>query len=75
LNAVAQSKIDPDHVAAALAEFNELWDVLYPLERSRIVRSLIATVTCQARGDVRIALNPGATCDLVLDREATANLC
>ena len=47
-------------VARAFAQFDGLWDVLYPQERSRLVRSLISTITHETTGDVRIALNPGA---------------
>jgi site-specific DNA recombinase len=74
LSALERNRIDPDDVARALAQFDSLWDVLYPLERSRIVRLLIATITYDAVGEVRIALNPGATCDLGLERGATAAL-
>ena len=64
LTALGQNRIDPDDVARALAQFDDLWDVLYPQERSRLVRSLIATITYEAAGDVRIALNPGAIRDV-----------
>ena len=42
--AVEQSAIDPEHVAATLAEFTELWDVLYPQEKTRIVHLLVERV-------------------------------
>ena len=64
LSALDQNCIDPDDVARTLAQFDELWDVLYPQERSRLVRSLISTITYEATGEVRIALNPGAIWDL-----------
>ncbi|MEW5701393.1 MAG: hypothetical protein AB1792_04105 [Candidatus Zixiibacteriota bacterium] len=47
----------------AFAQFDDLWDVLYPQERPRLVRSLIATVTYEVAGEVRIALKPGAIPD------------
>jgi site-specific DNA recombinase len=44
VHAVEQSSIDPEHVAATLAEFTELWDVLYPQEKTRIVHLLVERV-------------------------------
>jgi site-specific DNA recombinase len=73
LSVLEHNGIDPDDVARALAQFDELWDVLYPQERSRLVRSLIATITSQASGEVQIALNPGAIRDLALEDAATAD--
>jgi site-specific DNA recombinase len=75
LTTLERNRIDPDDVARALAQFDDLYDVLFPRERSRIARSLIATITYEATGEVRIALNPGAIRDLGFDREATANSC
>jgi hypothetical protein len=58
--AVEQSSVDPGHVAAALAEFNQLLDVLYPQEKTRIAHLLIESVTYMGDTEVRIALTPGA---------------
>jgi site-specific DNA recombinase len=44
LHSIAQSTIDPGHVAATLAEFTELWDVLYPQEKTRIVHLMVERV-------------------------------
>ena len=41
---MGESTIDPAHVAATPAEFTELWDVRYPLEKTRIVRLLVKRV-------------------------------
>jgi hypothetical protein len=35
---------------AALRKFNGLWEVLFPAERARIVRLLVARVTVGAEG-------------------------
>jgi hypothetical protein len=35
---------------AELRRFNMLWDVLFPAERARIVRLLVARVTVDAEG-------------------------
>jgi hypothetical protein len=36
--------IDPEHVATALAEFGDLWDVLYPQGKTWIVHLLAERV-------------------------------
>jgi len=35
---------------APLRRFNDLWDVMFPVERARIVRLLVARVTVGADG-------------------------
>jgi len=35
---------------APLRRFNDLWDVMFPVERARIVRLLVARVTVGAEG-------------------------
>jgi hypothetical protein len=44
LDAIEHSTIDPEHVAAARTEFSQLWDVLYPQEKTRIVHLLVERV-------------------------------
>lgn len=61
LTALERNCIDLNEVTAALAQFDALWDVLCPQERTRLVRSLIATITYEATGEVRMALKPGAS--------------
>jgi len=59
LAAVGQSTIDPNHVATTLAEFNELWDVLYPQEKTRIVHLLVERVTYMGDANMRIVFAAG----------------
>jgi len=75
LAALEHNGVGPDDAARALAQFDELWDVLYSPERYRLVRSLITIITYEATGEVRIVLNPDAMCDLGLEGEATADPC
>ena len=42
--ALEQNRIDPDHVAATLTEFDRMWEVMYPTERSRLIRSLVCSL-------------------------------
>ena len=41
---------DQRELLAALRRFNDLWDVMFPAERTRIVRLLVARVTVRADG-------------------------
>jgi hypothetical protein len=61
LAAIQRSTIDPDHVAATLAEFSELWDVLYPQEKTLLVHLLVGRVVYDGDGDgdgVRVVFRP-----------------
>jgi len=59
LTAVEQSAIDPDHVTATLAEFTQLWDVLYPQEKTRIVHLLVERVVYGGeQGGVQLVFHP-----------------
>jgi site-specific DNA recombinase len=49
--------INREHLAQTLAQFTELWDVLYPRERVELVRSLIERVSYHdATNDLKIHL-------------------
>jgi site-specific DNA recombinase len=50
LEAIKASVIDPDDVATALAEFEPVWEVLQPSERTRIVQLLIEAAEYDAQG-------------------------
>ncbi len=44
LNTLTSQTLDRDHLAQTLAQFTDLWDVLYPIEQVKLVRSVIETV-------------------------------
>jgi site-specific DNA recombinase len=44
------TRCDQRELLAELRRFNKLWDVLFPAERARIVRLLVARVTVDAEG-------------------------
>ncbi len=44
LAALDAQTINREHLTQTLAQFNDLWDALYPLERVRLVHSLIESV-------------------------------
>jgi hypothetical protein len=55
LTATRSRAINRDHLAQNLAQFTGLWDVLYPMERVELVRSLIECVTYHdATDDIQI---------------------
>jgi site-specific DNA recombinase len=58
-----RSAVDPGHVAQTLAEFDGVWDVMWPGERLALIHSVIASVTCNDRAGVsiefRLSLPPG----------------
>ena len=59
MTAVGHSVIDPGHVAATLAEFGELWDVLYSQEKTRIVHLPVERVVYGGDGDgIRVIFRP-----------------
>jgi len=59
LAAVEQSSIDSGHVAATLSEFNQLWDVLYPQEKTRIVHLLVERVVYSRDQDgIQLVFHP-----------------
>lgn len=59
LAAVEHAAIDPGHVAATLAEFNQLWDVLYPQERTRIVHLIVERVVYNGdQGGIQVVFHP-----------------
>ena len=50
--------IDKENVAAALAQFDGLWEVLYPQEKVRIVNLLVERVVYNTlAGEIRIYLH------------------
>lgn len=56
--------VDRDHLAKTLAHFTQLWDVLYPQERVKLVHSLIESVVYndEAGGiDIRLRTTAGST--------------
>ena len=55
--AIEKSSIDPEHVAATLAEFTDLWDVLYLQERTRIVHLLVESVSFKGDTDIQIVFS------------------
>jgi len=55
----AELASDADHGAGALAELNELWDVLYPQEKTRIVHLLVERVVYQGdRDGIQVVFRP-----------------
>jgi site-specific DNA recombinase len=53
--AVEQSTVDRGHVGATLAEFGEIWDVLCPQEKTRIVHLLVERVAYEGdQGGVQL---------------------
>lgn len=51
--------IDFAHLKATLAEFDAVWEVMWPEERVQIVRSLITTTIYEPYHGVQIALETG----------------
>ena len=49
-----QADINFDHLKAALAEFDSLWDVLMPHERGQLINSLVERVTCSPDCHIRV---------------------
>lgn len=43
-----------EHLKAALAEFDSLWDVLMPHERGQLIHSLVQRVVCSPDGEIRV---------------------
>ena len=54
LTVLRNQPIDLDGVTAALEEFEAVWGMLYPGERSTLVRSVIETVACNDQGKARV---------------------
>lgn len=44
LAALGSQALTREHLAQTLAQFTDLWDVLYPAERVKLVHSLVETV-------------------------------
>ena len=52
LKSLWENVIDPDDVAKKLAEFEGVWDAMFPTERMALVQSMIDAVTCGGSDDV-----------------------
>ncbi len=46
--------LDIEHLRATLTEFDALWDVMMPDERTRIVHGLVARVVCNPDGEIQV---------------------
>jgi site-specific DNA recombinase len=59
LHALGEGTVDADRLALAVSAFEPVWDQLFPRERERILRLLIAGVTYDPdTGDAEIELRP-----------------
>jgi hypothetical protein len=56
LAALQQNAVDPEDVAKKLAEFEGVWEAMWPSERSGLIHEVIEVVTCNGNGHARIAL-------------------
>jgi hypothetical protein len=75
LAAVERSTIDPGHVAATLAEFTQLWDVLYPQEKTRIVHLLVERVVYSSQhGGIQLVFQPQDLRDLAPDPDRASSV-
>jgi len=64
LQAQGGQAVDRDHLAKTLSQFTQLWDVLYPRERVKLVQSLIEAVIYddEAGGiDIRLRMTADST--------------
>jgi hypothetical protein len=48
VEALHEIEVDPDHVAATVADFPSLWDAMLPRERRRVVEMIVERVAVNA---------------------------
>ena len=58
LEALRRQEVEAQWVADALADFDQLWAVMTPENRGRLVRALVHEVTVEPGGAIAIAIGP-----------------
>lgn len=73
LDDLKAQQINEDEVAAALAEFDEVWSVLTPKQQARVLHLLIERIDHDGdTGDVTITFRPMGLASLAANLEETA---
>jgi len=55
LTSLREHSVDPDDIAKKLAEFEGVWEVMWPSERSELIHQVMEAATCDGDGKVKIA--------------------
>jgi site-specific DNA recombinase len=74
--ALTRGRVDERELAAALSEFDPVWDSLTPRERTRVVQLLVQRVSYDGgKGTVAVTFHPAGIKTLAEERASRQEVC